>query len=305
MRWARLAVAVAGLVVVGWAVVTAWGAIAAGHPAYLVLLGLTVVGCLLALIRRRAARRRVWATVGLLGASAWIAGIGWLRPFVALEPALGALASDEAVTVSQSAGEIVLAPTRAAASSGVFFQPGARVDPRAYAALLRPLAQSGHLVVIAKQPLGVGFLGVGAFDAARAAHPQVQSWVLGGHSLGGTVASGQADAADSDAVAPAVGLFLLASYPASDIGESLSGAVLSVSGSVDGLATPAKIAAARPDLPDRTAYRVIEGAGHAQFGDYGPQPGDGTPTIDNDTARREIQAILLDFVGTIPDSPGQ
>ena len=51
----------------------------------------------------------------------------------------------------------------------MFFQPGARVDPRAYAAILRPLAESGHVVVIVKQPLGIAFLATGALDADNSA----------------------------------------------------------------------------------------------------------------------------------------
>lgn len=34
-----------------------------------------------------------------------------------------------------------------------------------------------------------------------------------------------------------------------------------------------------PLLPPGTIREVIQGGNHAQFGDYGPQPGDGTATI--------------------------
>jgi len=130
--------------------------------------------------------------------------------------------------VSESATRIVLTPAGPASDTGVFFQPGARVDPRAYAAILRPLAEAGHVVVIAKQPLGIAFLSVSAFDAARAEHEDLTRWVVGGHSLGGTVAATQADAADDDPDAPVVGLVLFASYPASDLSTSLRASVLSM-----------------------------------------------------------------------------
>nr|WP_246256043.1 alpha/beta hydrolase [Isoptericola halotolerans] len=204
--------------------------------------------------------------------------------------------SDDAVTVTETATRVVLAPAGEASGTAVFFQPGARVDPRAYAAVLRPLAEAGHPVVVAKQPLGIGFLALGAFDAARGAHPEVEQWVVGGHSLGGTVAAIQADDADDAATAPAVGLLLYASYPADDVSRSLTATVASVSGTRDRLATPADIEASRADLPPGTDFTVVEGASHAQFGDYGPQPGDGVATISDDDARAQITAASLRFL---------
>jgi hypothetical protein len=301
-RSVLLLVAVAGALVVGWVLVTQWGGVVHGHPAYGVLLGLTGAGCLLLAwrVRRPLPRRTGWRRVAglallVLGAG-WLALVAWLRPHTAIEPALTAMRSDAAVTVTESPTDIVMAPSDTAAATGVFFQPGALVDARAYAAVLRPLAEAGHPVVVAKQPLGVAFLAVGAFDTARTDHPEVRRWVVAGHSLGGTVAAMEADGADSDPASPAVGLLLYASYPAGDLSSSLTTAVESLSGTRDGLSTPADIEASRADLPADTTFTVVEGASHAQFGDYGPQAGDGTPTISDDDARREISAASLRFV---------
>jgi pimeloyl-ACP methyl ester carboxylesterase len=180
----------------------------------------------------------------------------------------------------------------------VFFQPGARVDARAYSAILRPLVESGHLVVIAKQPLGIAFLSTGAFATARAAHHPVTRWVVGGHSLGGLVASTDAETFAGATRDPVVGLLLFASYPATNIAE-VNVAVLSISGSNDGLSTPAKIAAAKPALPAAARYLVVEGAVHAFFGDYGRQDGDGKPTISHKQARAQIAAESVAFVNGI------
>jgi hypothetical protein len=46
-----------------------------------------------------------------------------------------------------------------------------------------------------------------------------------------------------------------------------------------------------PQLPPGTIMQVIEGGNHAQFGNYGPQPGDGTATIS--TAEQQSQAVDL------------
>lgn len=304
--WVVRTVAVLALAAVGWVLLTAWAPVVHGHPAYPVLLGLTVVAALGALWRagRPRARAGRWRLLGrvvlVVLAVFWVGAMVWLRPFAAVQPALAALRSDADVTVTETATRIVLAPATAGASEvGVFFQPGARVDARAYAAVLRPLAQAGHAVVIVKQPLGIAFLALSAFDGARTDQPQVARWVVGGHSLGGTVAVVQADDADSDPLSPAVGLLLYASYPAGDVRESLTTTVQSVSGSRDGLATPAKIDASRAHLPADTTFTVIEGGTHAQFGAYGLQPGDGTATISDREARTRISWASLRFVQSL------
>jgi pimeloyl-ACP methyl ester carboxylesterase len=223
----------------------------------------------------------------------------WLRPFAAVEPALAAMASDDRVTVTESATQIVMSPVGTASDTAVFFQPGAKVEARAYAAVLRPLAQAGHLVVIPKQPLSIAFLAIGAFGAAQEAHPEVGSWIVGGHSLGGTVASMEADEHDQDARGPARGLLLYASYPASDISQTLTTSVLSILATNDLLATPADIAASQAKLPKGAQFSAIEGAVHAFFGDYGPQPGDGVPTISQDAARQQISSDSVTFAASV------
>jgi predicted alpha/beta-hydrolase family hydrolase len=302
--WRRLVLltAAAGLVVVGWAVLTEWGGVVHGHPAYALLLVSTLVGCLLVAWRarrplpRRTGWRRAAGPVLVVLGLGWLAGVAWLRPMTAVEPALTAVRSDAAVSVTESPTRIVLTPRTTPDATAVFFQPGALVDPRAYGAVLRPVAEAGHTVVIAKPPLGIAFLDTGAFDAARADRPDVRQWVLGGHSLGGVVAAMEADSADSDATAPATGLVLFASYPAGDVSDSLSSAVLSISGSRDGLSTPEEIDASRADLPPEAQFTVVDGAVHASFGDYGAQPGDGTPTISQDDARRQVSGATVSFV---------
>lgn len=302
LAWIAAATAVAGVVVVVVALATSWAAVVHGHPAYAVVLAVTALVSILALVlalRRTRRRRGAWRAAGrvaliVLGAG-WIAAVAWLQPHAAVEPALTAMASDAAVTVTETTTDIVLAPADGAATTGVFFQPGALVDARAYAAVLRPLADAGIVVVIPKQPLGIAFLAIGAFDDASAAHPEVTTWVLGGHSLGGTVAALEAQGADPALVA---GLLLFASYPADDMSDAPL-AVLSISGSQDGLATPAKIEASRASLPAGAEFLVVDGASHAQFGAYGPQAGDGVALISDADAREQISAATVAFVASI------
>ena len=301
LTWIGTVLAVTALGLVAWLLVTSWDVVRHAHPVYPALLGATAVAAVVALLlrsrgeRRRSAPRTIGRVAGSVAVLVWLVALAWVRPFGPQEAARAAMASDDAVTVTEYATRIVLTPTAPGAGPALFFQPGARVDARAYVATLRPIAEAGTTVVVAKQPLGIAFLALGAFDDARSAVTSA-TWVVGGHSLGGTVASMTADSHDADPTAPVAGLLLWASYPASDVSDTLEAAVLSVSGSEDGLATPADIDASRPLLPADAQFVVIDGASHASFADYGPQPGDGVATLDGATARARIAAASEEFI---------
>ena len=302
LSWTAFGVALLAVVVVAWACVTAWDAVVHGHPAYAVWLGAVIVVAGTGVwwtVRPRRRRKGVGARIGrgvLVALALGAVGLtAWLRPYVAVDPALAAMASDADVTVSESATDIVLAPTSPDAT-GILFRPGALVDPRAYAAVLRPIAEAGHTVVIAKQPFGLAMLAPGALPSARAGFPSIERWIVGGHSLGGTFAAVDASGGDRSGVR---GLLLFASYPAGDLSGLTDVAVASISGTEDGLATPVEIDASRANLPASSTFVVVDGASHAQFGDYGPQPGDGTPTLSDDDARRQISEAALAFIADV------
>ena len=282
----------------------------AGHPAYGGLLAVGALAGLLLLVGgvrdlRRATglgRRRRGAVVtgrllaGLLAALV-VGSTIYLVPFPGTPAAEAALAGTSDVAVSSSATTITLTPRSDPARTGLVFQPGARVDPRAYVPLLTRIATVGYLVVIVKQPLGIGFTAIGAPDAVVAAHPEVLRWAVGGHSLGGVAASSYAGGHHPRVT----GLLLWASYPLGSLADS-GLRVASVSGTRDGLATPADIEASRPDLPADTTYTAVDGGVHAFFGDYGPQPGDGRPTTDRATAQSAIVAASTALLASIARS---
>jgi len=198
-------VAAAGVLVVVWVLLTAWPVVVHGHPLYAALLAITLVlSMYVGLSTRRPPserrrRRRVLRMLLIVGSVGAIGLVAWLKPFTAQEPALAAMQSDPKVAVAEYPTQIVMTPAGTPSTTAVFFQPGARVDARAYAAVLRPLAEAGHIVVIPKQPIGIAFLATTAFESAQAAYPGVTRWVVGGHSLGGTVAAIDADDHDTDA----------------------------------------------------------------------------------------------------------
>ena len=206
--------------------------------------------------------------------------------------ALAALESDAGVLV-ETAPWLVFRPANQDPSIGLILYPGGRVDPRAYAPTARALAEEGYLVVIVPMPLNLAVLAPGRAAEVMAAFPGIESWAVGGHSLGGAMA---ANYAHSNPEA-ARGLVLWAAYPAAS--DDLSGyqlAASSIYGTRDGLATPDKIDASRPLLPPDTQWTAVEGGNHAQFGWYGPQSGDDEATISREEQQAKIVAATLQLL---------
>lgn len=247
---------------------------------------------------------------GLLGV------LFWLRPFAAGPTSMALLATGTGagtgsapasapvpgtgagVTVVDGTTTIELVPARPT-GRGLIFVPGARVDPRAYAQVLWPVAEAGHLVVIVKPPFGMAVAGPGQPGAVIEAHPEVTAWAVGGHSLGGVVASWYAQ----DHPDQVDGLLLFGSYSDRDLsGSDLR--VESVWGSNDGLTTPADIERTRVNLPPSADFTEIVGGVHAFFGDYGEQPGDGQPGVGRAAATAQISAAAVDFMQSPPAGAG-
>ncbi|MEP6562666.1 MAG: alpha/beta hydrolase [Nakamurella sp.] len=246
-------------------------------------------------------RRRRWRVAGRVVVTILVVGLvgvlAWLRPFPAGPDAIAAMSSDNAVTVTDNPTTIVLTPrVLATPTVGLVFSPGARVDSRAYVDLLRPAAAAGSLVVILKEPYGLAIIQPGQSGGPIADHPEIATWAVGGHSLGGTAAALFA----GDNLNFVKGLLLWASYPSNDLSTASALQVLSISGSNDLLATPADIEASKNKLPPQTTFVQIDGGVHAFFGDYGEQPGDGQPEIDRATASAQISAATAKFLRGLP-----
>jgi len=238
--------------------------------------------------RGRILRRVLWAVAIVL-----VLAVGGTLAYtqigvMAAEPdPLASVRENPAITVTDAEQGIVLAPADGESDLGLVFIPGAKVDPWAYAAILQGLAEDGTTVVITRPWLNLAFFDPRGLDAFTSAAPDIDVWGVGGHSLGGVRACQLAEDADA--------LVLFASYCANDLSES-GLPVLSLSGSDDGLSTPEKIADARDQLPADAEMVEIDGASHASFGDYGPQAGDGTPTISTEDMHAEVTRLADAFL---------
>ena len=191
---------------------------------------------------------------------------------------------------------LVFAPKQTTPTTGFIFYPGGLVDPRAYAPPVHAIAAEGYLVVIVPMPLNLAVFGSGKATNVINAFPEIEQWVIGGHSLGGTMA-GQYAAQNSGNVS---GLGLWASYPAESNNLSNNNLkVVSVYGTNDGLVTPENIDHSRALLPPDTEFVAIEGGNHAQFGWYGPQDGDNSAAISRLAQQEQTVTASLSLLNQI------
>ncbi len=160
------------------------------------------------------------------------------------------------------------------ATAGLIFYPGGKVEFTAYVPLMQALAARGILCVLPEMPFHLAVLDINAADGIRELYPYVETWYIGGHSLGGSMAASYLEKHAEDFA----GLLLLGSYSTADLSHTGLSA-LSVYGSEDGVMNREKYAENLPHLPTNFKEVVIEGGNHAGFGAYGAQKGDGTASI--------------------------
>ncbi len=200
----------------------------------------------------------------------------WLAtPYPPDDRALEALSGSSRIEITDTGDRIVFRPLDGA-RAGLVFYPGGRVDVRAYAPLARRIAEEGYVVVLARMPLGLAVLDSDAAARIIADEHGVESWAVGGHSLGGAMAAQFALSNPRDVT----GLILLAAYPASS--TDLSGSdvlVLSMRGTEDAIVDAGKVDDSRRRLPADTRFVLVPGGNHAGFGSYGPQVGDGVAAL--------------------------
>lgn len=155
----------------------------------------------------------------------------------------------------------------------LIFYPGALVEHTAYAPIMYELAKEGVDCFIVQMPCNLAIFG--SKKAAKILKDYgYAEWYIGGHSLGGVMASNFA-MKNADTFK---GILLLASYPATDLSKT-DLKILSLYGSEDKVLSSEKFTEAQTLMPkDYTEIR-IDGGNHAGFGCYGAQKGDGEASI--------------------------
>ena len=252
-------------------------------------------------------RPRLRTAAVVLLAVALLAGAGWLwytQPQSLLPEANDSLASTPDVAFTETAGRLEWAPADGDYGTGLVVYPGGKVPAAAYGPLAQAIAAQGYLVIVTPMPFNLAVFGTGAAEAARAAHPEVATWALAGHSLGGSMAA-QYVSDHRDEIA---GLALWASYPATDL-SSAPVSVVSVFGTLDAGSARMSGPEASEKLPAGTRFVPIEGGNHEQMGWYTGQPNDQPATIPREEQQARVVAatvaMLDDLAATAsPTAPG-
>jgi pimeloyl-ACP methyl ester carboxylesterase len=250
----------------------------------------------------RSRRRRLAIGCLVVAALAVIIAIGaflwWAQPQPLLPEATAALASTSAVTFEEGDdGRLTYSPSGAAPTTGLILYPGGKVPPAAYAPAAQAIAAQGYLVAIVPVPFNLAVFGIDAAQAVIDDHPEIASWSVGGHSLGGSMAAqfidGHPGAVD--------GLVLWASYSAADLsadGLLVSSSYGSLDNGVPSFTDPANVAKLGPALD----WNVIDGGNHEQMGWYTGQPNDPPATISRQEQQDRIVAAAVELLGTL-DAP--
>ena len=179
-------------------------------------------------------------------------------------------------------GYVVVSPKIISSGVGLVFYPGANVEYTAYLPLMDQLSDIGITCYLMKMPLNMAILDVNRADVVLENHGDEHSlWLVGGHSMGGAMAS-QYAAENQDKID---GLVLLGAYPYKEYPLDKT---VTIYGSLN--------TSVEEKLDYTENVHVIEGGNHAYFGNYGEQAGDSVGEITREEQQRKTVAIIAAFV---------
>lgn len=162
---------------------------------------------------------------------------------------------------------------------GVVFYCGGLVDPRGYSPIAALLAERYGMPVVmpifeGDRAFAFGTCDSGRLDFAQAEFPDVEKWVLAGHSFGGVAATVDMWSRWNAMDESAAGLVLLAA----DVQEGLGCGATDFSGTDlpmaqllaanDGILNFTRVEMNAARNSNATFDMLIQGANHASFGDY-------------------------------------
>lgn len=222
--------------------------------------------------------------------------------YPANEDATEAMESDFFMQVTDTPGFIRFDNQLISKNVGLIIQPGGEVDPVAYARLARKIAGPGYKVIIDKTPSELVIAGVlpNMIPVIKAANPDITTWAVGGHSLGGVIAAKYLAENPTDSSVKGLALFAAFPDPSMPISYRTDLAVASMYGEDDCLVPPATVLSLAWTLPATASLVQINGGNHAQWGDYGPQAGDcaagTTTTVQKIRGKRAVVEHVLELI---------
>lgn len=193
-----------------------------------------------------------------------------------------AVAAMQSESVAQFDDILIISSPDTKSSSAVIFYPGAKVEYFAYLPLMEKIKDStGLTCILVKMPFNMAIFDPNAAGKIINQFPDIESWYIAGHSMGGAMASDYASK-HQDKIK---GLILLGAYIYGDYPEENS---LTIYGSFN------------TSVAEKINYTenivVIEGGNHAQFGNYGKQKGDLDATISSEEQQSIAAYAIKEFL---------
>lgn len=176
---------------------------------------------------------------------------------------------------------LTIIPAAEPSDTALIFYPGAKVEVLSYLPILQKLKENGISSVLVEMPFNMAIFDSKAADEIFELLPEIENWYIGGHSMGGAMASSYA----SDNSDKVEGLILLGAYVYGNYPPEKS---LTIYGSFNS------------NLEKNISYTdnivLIQGGNHAQFGNYGEQKGDPSATISSEEQQDIAVHAILKFI---------
>ncbi len=197
-------------------------------------------------------------------------------------------ADDVAIAVMQSGDDIhvqdnlvILSPPTSSDNALIFY-PGAKVEHLAYLPILEKIKDtSGITCILVKMPYNMAIFDANAAEKIIDKFPDIKNWYIGGHSMGGAMASNYASKHQEKVKGLILlGAYIYGNYPAAD--------TLTIYGTFN------TSVAEKIDYTENIVS--IEGGNHAQFGNYGQQKGDPDATISSVEQQNIAVEAIRDFL---------
>ena len=173
---------------------------------------------------------------------------------------------------------------------GFIFYPGGKVEYKAYIPLMQELKENGITCLLVDMPFNLAVLDINRADGLIEQFSDIESWYIGGHSLGGSMAASYLAKNINDYE----GLILLGSYSTVDFSNA-NIKVLSVYGENDKILNKEKYNSYKYNIDDSLVEIMITGGNHAYYGMYGVQSSDGEATISNRDQIELTSQYIIEF----------
>ncbi|WP_349671807.1 alpha/beta fold hydrolase [Lacrimispora sp.] len=209
--------------------------------------------------------------------------------YKAEDVAVNALNQDIKSGRAKEEKQYILLSSKTQTDTALIFYPGGKVEAAAYYPLLSKISSQGITCILVKMPFHLAVFNPAAADKIMQEIPDIKNWYIGGHSLGGAMASSYM-ASHPDSLN---GLILLGAYPYGDIDTQKA---LILYGTMDSVLSRGNIKGAANVIP-------IEGGNHAGFGNYGSQNGDGTALIPGEDQQEIAAKAILEFIQKEQEKP--